>query len=110
MTYEENLKLAGLSNDQARVYELLVKNHAMQAGDIARRALISSRPLAYKILEDLIALELVEKIEKPSKVAVFVARHPIQLKEMVVKKKEAAENATIALDGILGKLISVNSP
>lgn len=106
MAYEENLQLAGLSRDQARVYELLIKNRAMQAGDIAHSALISSRPLAYKILEDLMTLELVEKIEKTGKVAVFAARHPIQLKEMIEKKKAASENAAIALEGILGKLTS----
>ncbi len=104
--YEENLKLAGLTSDQARIYELLVLNRTLQAGDIARRALISSRPLTYKILEDLIMLGLVEKVEKQGKVAMFSAKHPLHLKEMIEKKKEAVSNATSAIDGILGKLTS----
>jgi len=106
MSYEENLKLVGLSNGEACVYELLIQNRAMQAGDIARRALISSRPLAYKILEDLVTLGLVEKIEKPGKVALFAATHPLHLKEMIEKKKEATANAAVAVEGVLGKLIS----
>ena len=106
MAYEENLKLAGLSDGEARVYELLVKHRAMQAGDVAREASISSRPLAYKILEDLIAHGLAEKIERQGKAAMFAARHPTHLKEMVAKKKEESENAAVALEGIMGKLIS----
>jgi sugar-specific transcriptional regulator TrmB len=104
--YEQNLILSGLTKDEAHIYEMLVRNGRMRASDIARDAQISSRPLAYKILDDLEEKGLIEKHEKEKGITEFTASHPLKLKEFVLQKREQAEGASIAVEGILGKLIS----
>jgi hypothetical protein len=65
-----------------------------------------SRPMVYKVLDDLSHLDLVEKKEEAGKVARFEAAHPLKLKEWVGKRKQAALGAETAFDGIAGKMIS----
>lgn len=96
---------AGLSPEQASIYDVLVKNGPLYASDTARKAHIS-RPLGYKVLSDLVNQGLVEKKDEPGKVAVFAAVHPLKLKEFSAKRVESLQNASQALDGALGSLIS----
>jgi len=53
LAYQESLKQAGLGKDQAAIYEALVKMGPSPASDIAFSAGIG-RPLAYKVLDELI--------------------------------------------------------
>jgi sugar-specific transcriptional regulator TrmB len=105
LTYQSPLTQSGLTAHQAALYEILIKSGAMPASKIG---LVSglSRPLAYKVLDELIALELAEKHEEPKKVALFNAVHPIKLKETVEKRLEMAQSAKANLETILGKLTS----
>jgi HTH-type transcriptional regulator, sugar sensing transcriptional regulator len=103
--YEPNLMEAGLTKEQAEIYEILVQNGPLPAGRIQRRSTIS-RPLVYKVLEQLVEHDLVEKKEIPHKPALFVPAHPLKLKDMVEKQHSRAERAQTAVDGILGKLTS----
>lgn len=105
MTYETTLIQTGLTKDQASVYEVLLKHGTMPASRIPRLVPIS-RPLAYKILQELITLGLVRKHEEKGTVATFVPEHPLKLKEFIEKKRIEAEDAKVALDGVLGKLLS----
>ncbi|OGG52463.1 hypothetical protein A2851_05505 [Candidatus Kaiserbacteria bacterium RIFCSPHIGHO2_01_FULL_53_29] len=105
LAYQESLKQAGLGKDQAAIYEALVKMGPSPASDIAFSAGIG-RPLAYKVLDELIEIGLVEKKEEPKKVARFIPAHPLKLKEVVEKRLALAQGAQTALDGVLGKLTS----
>ncbi len=105
LTYEQSLIAAGLEKNQAAVYETLVKRGALPASDAAHLAGLG-RPLTYKVLDELIALGLVEEKKERGKVARFVAAHPLKLKEIADKKLEAAQSAKVALEGTIGKLIS----
>ncbi|MGC9602448.1 MAG: helix-turn-helix domain-containing protein [Minisyncoccia bacterium] len=105
MTYEQSLTQIGLTKDQAVVYEILVKFGPLQARYIQRRVALT-RPLIYRALNGLIALDLVEKKDEPGKVSVFLPAHPLKLKEFIRKKKEEAEDADRSLNGILPKLSS----
>src|SRR3989344_5423280 len=103
--YEESLQQTGLSKDQAAVYEVLIQNGPQPARAVHQKSTLS-RPLAYKVLDELIALGLVEKNDPPGKVSRFSAAHPLKLKEIADKRFEAAQGAKAAVEGTLGKLIS----
>lgn len=105
LSYQQSLIQAGLAKDQAAVYETLVKRGLSLASDVAYAAGVS-RPLTYKVLDELIALGLVEKKEEPKKVARFEAAHPLKLKDVAQKRVEEARDAESALEGVLGKLTS----
>jgi sugar-specific transcriptional regulator TrmB len=103
--YEESLQQMGLTKDQAAVYEILIQNGPQPARAVHQKSTLS-RPLAYKVLDELIALGLVEKNDPPGKVSRFSAAHPLKLKEITEKRLEAAQGAKHSLDGLMGKLIS----
>ncbi len=105
LSYQPSLTQSGLTAHQAALYETLIKFGALPASRIALEARLS-RPLAYKVLDDLVEIGLVEKVEKPRSVAKFSAVHPLKLKEIADKRFETAQNAKLALEGTIGKLIS----
>jgi sugar-specific transcriptional regulator TrmB len=103
--YRESLIQAGLSAHQATLYEVLVKNGSLPASKLGLKSGLS-RPLAYKVLDELIAAGLTEKHDKPGAVAQFTAAHPLKLKEMADKRLSEAKNAELAITGTLEKLVS----
>ena len=103
--FEQHLTQAGLSAEQARLYESLVKSGPSPASDAARRALVS-RTLGYKVLGELIVLGLVDKKEDAGKVAIFTAAHPLKLKELIEKREQQAKDALTAIEGVLGQMTS----
>jgi sugar-specific transcriptional regulator TrmB len=102
--YELTLEKAGLTLDQAAVYEVLLKNGPLPAGEVSKRAELK-RGLTYKVLDELVALGLVAKNSK-QKVLRFEATHPLRLKELAEQKEQAARVAQEALGGIIGNLTS----
>lgn len=104
-SYEQHLVQAGLSGEQARIYEALIERGASAASDVARKARVS-RTLTYKVLGELQVMSLVEKKEEPGKVALFVAAHPLRLKELIEKRQQEAKDALSALEGVLGAMSS----
>ena len=82
--YEEILIKSGLTRDQAKIYEVLLKNGVLPASKISLKAGLK-RGLGYKIIEQLVVLGLVEKIDK--KVALFAPNHPSKIKELLKKIK-----------------------
>src|SRR3989338_8107857 len=103
--YRASLAEAGLTAHQAAVYETLIKNGSLPARAVGLKAGMS-RPLAYKVLDELEAVGLVEKQEKPRAVSRFSAAHPLKIKEIGDRRFEAAQGAKAAIEGTLGKLIS----
>src|SRR3989344_5551683 len=103
--YEQPLIQAGLSKEQASVYEALLKLGPSPARKIAQNSPYK-RSLVYKILDELIAAGLATKKDEVGKVSVFDPAHPLKLKEFAEKKTEAARQAQTALDGILGQMAS----
>ena len=89
LAYRESLVKAGLDKSQASIYEAMVKIGPSPASDIARAAGIG-RPLSYKVLEELIALGLAEKKEKPGKVAPTMSRFA---PSFVAEKRNGTRNA-----------------
>ncbi len=105
LSFTEHLKQAGLTEDQARLYESLVERGPSPASLAARKAGLS-RTLAYKILSELEVLGLVSKQEEAGKVTLFTASHPLALKEMAERKEREAKDALSALEGVMGAMTS----
>jgi sugar-specific transcriptional regulator TrmB len=101
--YEDLLIKAGLTPDQAKIYETLLKTGVMPASKAALKAGLK-RGLGYKVIEQLVSLGLVEKIDK--KVALFAANHPSKVKELIQKKSDDLKSVEATLSGALGPMIS----
>lgn len=102
--YEQTLLKSGLSAEQAVIYEVLLKNGPLPAGEISKKALLK-RGLTYKVLDELIKLGLVNKNNK-TKVLRFEPTHPLRLKELAESKEQEARVAQEALAGVISNLVS----
>ena len=103
--YEQHLLQAGLSPEQAKIYEALLKTGHMTAGKISSQTGLK-RGLTYKILAELATLNLLEKEEIPGKVARFTLKHPNKIKELAQKREQQAKDAQTALESVLPSIIS----
>ncbi len=104
--YTQYLQDSGLSEQQAIIYELLLKNGNIQASRLSRLSGYT-RPLVYKILEQLIEQNLAEKIDTKGTIARFNPQHPQHLQEKVWQRIEQMQNAQSALDGVVGNMSSL---
>lgn len=103
--YEKFLTEAGLSKEQALVYETLLKSGLMPASRISQNTAIK-RSLVYKILDQLISTGLVEKRDTIGKITLFFPAHPSKIKELLAIRQEEIKTAEASLGGVLGKLTS----
>lgn len=103
--YENIFEKAGLSLNEAKIYEILLKIGQNKAGLIARESGLK-RGLAYKTLEDLAKKGIVQKMEEPGKVATFKAEHPGVLRDLINKKDEEIRATKDSIDQLLPHLIS----
>lgn len=103
--FEQSLIQIGLNYYQSLVYETLLKNGPLRAGKIALKTPLK-RGLIYKILDELVAEDLVEKEEQPGKVAIFRPSHPTKLRAFAERKEQQARDAKLALDGVLPSILS----
>src|SRR3989304_3774716 len=103
--YEQVLTQAGLTENQALIYEILIKTGPLPAGEICKKTPLK-RGLVYKILDELTEIGLVEKKEKSREVAIFSPAHPLKIKTLAKEREEKAKDAQAALEGVLPKIIS----
>ncbi len=88
--FQDQLQKFGLTKTQSAVLDCLFEHGETKASDVAKIA-NHPRGVAYKALEELLALDLVEKIEKEKEVAKWRATHPRNL-EKILENKEAELN------------------
>ncbi len=105
LTYSQPLIQAGLTQEQAAIYEVLLKNGPSPARRVAQNSPYK-RSLVYKILDELIALGLATKKDEVGRVSVFEPAHPVKLKDLAEKKAEQAKSAQAALESALPGLVS----
>jgi len=101
--YEEILIKTGLTPDQAKIYEVLLKKGVMPTSKASLTAGLK-RGLGYKVIEQLVSLGLVEKIDK--KVALFAPCHPSKIKELIQKRDDELKTTEASLTGMLGLMVS----
>lgn len=104
MDYYESLKKLGLTDDQARVYLVLVQVPILPARLIATQSGVS-RELTYIVLGQLEQKGLVERSNQ-GKIILFRAKNPGNLKLLVEYKKTRASEAEEAYQAIIGNLVS----
>jgi len=95
----------GLTEDEAKIYNSLLEGGLMPARMVALKSGVG-RQLTYKVLDDLIKKEIVEKKETGTKILLFAPVHPRELEKLLTKKKEEVENTKKALEESLGGMIS----
>ena len=96
---------AGLSEEQALIYNTLLDKGSMKAGPIASWSGIK-RGLVYKVLDQLIILGLVIKNENEGAVAIFSPAHPSRILEMIEKKEKDLILTKDIINSSLGLLSS----
>jgi sugar-specific transcriptional regulator TrmB len=110
LEYIEEITDTGLSKEQAIVYEVLLKIGESPASTVAKAVpsnIKLSRPLVYKILEELIDLDLASKFEKTGKIARFTPKHPIGITKVIDEQKEKIERVKKHFLTTSGKLTSL---
>lgn len=103
--YEQLLTQTGLSANQATIYELLLQLGPSKASKISQKSPLK-RGLVYKILDELLALKLAKKEEKPGAIAVYTAEHPTLLRDMVKDKEEQIAQAKTSIEQLLPQITS----
>ncbi len=100
------LQQLGLTDNQVTIYTSLLTGGAQKAGLIAKNSPLK-RGLVYKTLEELVALGIVEKLERAGSVAVFAPQHPSVLKDLAESRVRSAQNTAHHLESEIGSLVSL---
>ena len=109
LEFTKEIADAGLSKEQAIVYETLLRIGESPARGIARSIsseVSLSRPMVYKLLEELMDLDLVEKFDEPGKVAKFAPKHPVAINKIIDERKRSIEHTKRQFLTTSGKLSS----
>lgn len=101
--YEAIFTRVGLSIDETRVYEALLENGPLGAGDLLTHTKNIKRGLLYKVLERLTERGLVIQ-EKKSGKALFVPQPPESLLHIAESQEEAARKSKESLQSLLPAL------
>ncbi|MFA6047347.1 MAG: helix-turn-helix domain-containing protein [Parcubacteria group bacterium] len=102
---QEQLQNFGLTKAQSAVLGYLLENKEAKASLIARST-SHPRGVVYKVLEELLAMELVEKQEKEGQIARFRASHPQNIEKVLEEKEKKLEQSKKAWADLLPQLVS----
>ncbi len=103
--YEALLEKAGLTTNQALVYELLLREGQSKASKISQKSPIK-RGLVYKVLDELVDLKLAKKEDPDGAVATFTAEHPDALRQLITQRQAEVERAQSGMEQLLPQLTS----
>jgi sugar-specific transcriptional regulator TrmB len=103
---ENILSKTGLTPEQSKIYFFLVENGITNAKVISMRTKVG-RTLTYKVLDQLIDKELVEKRDRVGKVSIFAPLHPQKIKDelnnSINQSKIAADNFSSVFNGLVSQ-------
>jgi sugar-specific transcriptional regulator TrmB len=105
ISYISSLQLAGLTPEQAEIYQVLLKNGPLPAGKIHQKTPYK-RGLVYKLLDSMVESGVVIKRTDLAKIAIFEPAHPLKLKELAETKEKEAKQSQSALTGIIDQMTS----
>jgi len=110
--YEDLFLSSGLNDNEAVVYEFLLKTGKATAGEIIKNTPVK-RGVAYNTLADLVAKKLVSETKIKTKgargknvIAEFSPNHPENLRSYLENEKEKLEKAEKNLEANISSLIS----
>ena len=110
LEYIDEIVDTGLSKEQAIIYEVLLKLGESPASVIAKAVPSGtklSRPLVYKVLDELIELDLASKTDEIGKIAKFTPKHPVAITKVIDNQKERIERTKKQFLATSGKLSSL---
>lgn len=102
--YKDIFTDIGLSSNESIVYEILLKNGQMTAGEIIKKSPLK-RGVVYNALADLEQKELITQKQK-NKIASFIPNHPEKLREYVEDKESKVLKAKNTLEANLSNIVS----
>jgi sugar-specific transcriptional regulator TrmB len=102
--YKDIFTQIGLSDNEAIVYEFLIKNGKVTAGDIIKKTTLK-RGVIYNTLENLRKKDVISKRTK-NKVSYFSPQHPEKLKELADEKETELQKAERNLEANMPELTS----
>jgi sugar-specific transcriptional regulator TrmB len=105
MLYTEQLIQSGLTNEQAVIYEVLIKQGQLPASKISLKTGIK-RGMVYKTLDLLAEMKLIEKIENKDKVTLFRPNHPSALYDLIDSNLQKINQTKSAIESVLGNMSS----
>jgi len=97
----------GLSEKEAKVYLAALELAQDTAQNIAKKAGVN-RPTTYVILEHLMQMGLISKVEKGKK-TLFIAEDPRELENILDKQKREIDDKKQDLKEIMGELKALNN-
>ena len=103
--YEKILLSAGLSPNEAQIYELIMEFGEATASTINKKTSLK-RGLTYKLLSHLIQKGLIAKIEKPGKIAIFCPEDPEKITEMLESQARKISSTIQSAEELMPQLIS----
>lgn len=103
--FQEQLHNFGLTKAQSAVLGSLLEHGEAKASQIAR-SVSHPRGVVYKTLEELLALELVEKQEKEGQIAKFRAVHPRNLEKLLENKERELQRNKKIFEDLLPQMAS----
>lgn len=103
--YTEKLEKIGLNKSQSDIYSLLLHTGKLKGSEITAQVSIS-RQLVYKVLDELMEMQLVKKNDTKGSAATFEITHPNHLEKLLHKKEEAIKKAQQELDLVINNLTS----
>jgi sugar-specific transcriptional regulator TrmB len=104
MYYLESLKILGLTNDQAKIYQALISVPLLPARMVAQKSGVG-RELTYVVLGQLENLGLVERSTQ-GKIILFKAQNPRTIKKLVDDQQIQAIQAEKAYQDVIATLVS----
>ncbi len=96
----------GLTEKQAKVYACLLE-HGLSPARLIIFKTDLKRGITYEVIEQLIKLNLIEKIEDRGKIALFRTTHPNNLELFFEKKKKEIEDTEKFLKNEMGSFVSM---
>ena len=103
--FEKFLTAAGLSENEAQVYEILLADGQSTAGKLHKKAPFK-RGLIYKILDELVEKRLINRVDMPGKVAVFRVEHPQKITELLDAQQQQIRHYKKSLEELMPQMVS----
>jgi len=103
--FKDQLQQFGLTKTQSAVMDYLFEFGEAKARDIAK-SINQPRGVVYKSLDELLAMDLIEKKDQAKKISVFIAKHPRSLEKLLEKKEQEINQNKKIFEEVLPSLVS----
>jgi sugar-specific transcriptional regulator TrmB len=103
--YEKIFAQAGLNEQEAVIYEIMLELGEARAKEIYQKSPFK-RGLVYKILDNLIEKHLLTRIDKPNAVSTFRVEHPDKINDLMEAQERKVRHYKKSIQSLMPELIS----